>query len=290
MTATPTRALGASPQAIALHYDTGNDFFRLWLDETMSYSCALWPEEPAADEGLEASQLRKIDFHVCQAGAAGAERVLDVGCGWGGVLRRLIDHHGVHQAVGLTLSKAQAGWVAARPRPGLEVRLEAWADHVPERPYDAVISVEAFEAFARLGLSPEEKLSAYRTFFLRCRDWLRPGGRLSLQTIAYETTDARDFDSFIAAEIFPEQDLPHLREIAAAAERLFEVVRLRNDRLQYVRTLRAWRARLRARRAEALRLVGEAEVVRFERYLRLSAAMFESGNCSLYRIAFRRLG
>jgi cyclopropane-fatty-acyl-phospholipid synthase len=289
MNATPTPALGASPQAIALHYDTGNDFFRLWLDDTMSYSCALWPDDDSGDAGLEAAQLRKIDHHVRQAGAAGAERVLDVGCGWGGVLRRLIDHHGVREAVGLTMSQAQADWIAARPRPGLEVRLEAWADHVPPRPYDAIVSVEAFEAFARLGPSAEEKMAAYRTFFLRCRSWLRPGGRLSLQTIAYETTDARNFDSFIAAEIFPEQDLPHLREIAAAVERLFEVVQLRNDRLQYVRTLRAWRERLRARRAEALRLIGEAGVVRFERYLRLSTVMFESGNCSLYRIAFRRL-
>jgi cyclopropane-fatty-acyl-phospholipid synthase len=215
-------------------------------------------------------------------------RVLDVGCGWGGLLRRLVDHHRVRHAVGLTLSRAQAGWIADQPRRGLEVRQEAWAEHSPEQPYDAIISVEAFEAFARLGLPAEQKLHAYRTFFGRCRDWLRPGGCLSLQTIAYGSTDANHFDSFIATEIFPEQDLPHLREIATAAEGFFEFVLLENDRAGYGRTLRTWLARLKAHRPEAVGLVGETTVVRFERYLRLSTFMFESGACDLYRIVLRR--
>jgi cyclopropane-fatty-acyl-phospholipid synthase len=287
MQAGTVASLGASPEAIALHYDTSNDFFRLWLDETMSYSSAYWSDD-AGPENLPQAQRCKIDYHIQQARAYRAGRVLDIGCGWGGTLRRLIDRHTVRQAVGLTLSRAQQEWIEARPRPGLEVRREGWADHEPDEPYDAIISVEAFEAFARLDLPAEQKLHVYRTFFQRCRQWLRPGGHLSLQTIAYGSADAHSFDSFIATEIFPEQDLPHLREIAAAAERLFEIECLHNDREGYVRTLRAWLARLKARRAEAVRLVGTDMVVRFERYLRLSAFMFETGACDLYRITFRR--
>jgi cyclopropane-fatty-acyl-phospholipid synthase len=286
--ALPVESPGASREALALHYDTGNEFFRLWLDETMSYSCACW-DEHGAPESLLAAQERKIDFHIHQARASGAERVLDVGCGWGGLLRRLVEKHGVRHAIGLTLSPAQAEWIAAHPRPGLEALQETWAEHVPEAPYDAVISVEAFEAFARLGLTAEQKLRAYRTFFRRCRAWLKPGGRLSLQTIAYGSADARRFDRFIATEIFPEQDLPHLNEITAASERLFEIVLLQNDRGGYTRTLRSWLERLKGQLAEAVRLVGETTVVRFERYLRLSIFMFESGACDLYRMVFRRL-
>jgi cyclopropane-fatty-acyl-phospholipid synthase len=282
--------LSASRQAIALHYDTSNDFFRLWLDpQTLAYSCALYADdrEPGG-EPLESAQQRKIDFFLRGAGAVGAARVLDVGCGWGGALRRALELR-TCEAVGLTLSAAQADFIEAERRPGLRVLRESWAEHTPERPYDAIVSIEAFEAFARLGLPPDQKALAYRSFFERCWRWLRPGGGLGLQTIAYNNADARDFDDFIASEIFPEQDLPHLQELAAACQGLFEVIMLRNDRLHYAATLRDWLARLKARRAEALALVAEPMVVRFERYFRLSAFMFETGNCALYRLVLRRI-
>src|SRR5262249_26437840 len=150
------------------------------------------------------------------------------------------------------------------------VRRESWVDHEPDEPYGAIVSVEAFEAFARLGLSPQDKAMAYRSFFERCWHWLRPGGYVGLQTIAYNNADAGQFDDFIATEIFPQQDLPHLKELAGAFERLFEVVVLRNDPLHYVATLREWLSRLKRHRDEGENLVGLPEVVRFERYLRLS--------------------
>jgi cyclopropane-fatty-acyl-phospholipid synthase len=290
MSAPALTELSASKQAIALHYDTSNDFFQLWLDPaTLAYSCALYGDGAQPEpEDLETAQLRKIDFYLRGAGAVGARRILDIGCGWGGVLRRALEL-GASEAVGLTLSEMQAGFIESAPRAGLCVRRESWAVHVPQRPYDAIVSVEAFEAFARLGLAPEHKALVYRTFFERCWDWLRPGGCVGLQTIAYSNADAGDFDDFIATEIFPEQDLPHLKELAAGFEGLFEVVLLRNDRSHYVATLQDWLARLKRRRPEALALVGEPTVVRFERYLRLSSFMFEVGTCGLYRLILRRI-
>jgi cyclopropane-fatty-acyl-phospholipid synthase len=282
--------LSASKQAIALHYDTSNDFFRLWLDPvTMAYSCALYADgdKPGAED-LETAQLRKIDFYLRGAGLPRGGRVLDVGCGWGGALRRALAL-GAAEAVGLTLSDQQADFVEGMHRPGLRVLRKSWAAHEPAEPYDTIISVEAFEAFARLGLPPEHKALAYRSFFERCWRWLRPGGCMGLQTIAYNNASAADFDEFIATEIFPEEDLPHLRELAAAVEGLFEVVQIRNDPEHYVATVQEWLERLKASRAVAQSLVGEAMVVRFLRYLRLSSFMFETRNCALYRLILRRI-
>jgi cyclopropane-fatty-acyl-phospholipid synthase len=293
MDATTISGRGASAEAIQRHYDVGNDFYRLWLDPSLCYSCALW-KDPAVDESLERAQERKIDYHVAQARARGAGRVLDVGCGWGALLRRLVEREGVGQAVGLTLSQEQADWIAATPHPRIAVRLESWADHVPEDPYDAIVSIGAFEHFARPQWTNAEKVAAYRAFFQRCHEFLKPGCRLSLQTIAYGGMSREEGrrlpeHSFLLAEVFPETDLPELGEILEASRGLFEIVTLRNDREDYRRTCRAWFERLLARRADATALVGEEVVARFLRYLKLSATMFHYGQIHLLRLAFRRL-
>src|SRR5262245_33777912 len=110
----PSPERGASPQAIQQHYDVGSDFYALWLDNTLTYSCALWLDADS-DGDLETAQIRKIDHHIISARARRVERVLDVGCGWGAVLRRLVSDYGVRHATGLTLSVAQAEQIAAQP-------------------------------------------------------------------------------------------------------------------------------------------------------------------------------
>jgi cyclopropane-fatty-acyl-phospholipid synthase len=276
---------GASQRAIEHHYDVGNDFYALWLDETLTYSCALW----RGAETLEEAQRAKIDFHALAAGAPKKPRVLDVGCGWGATLRRLVETHGVARAVGLTLSRRQAEHVAARAWPGVTVAVESWTDHAPEAPYDAIISVGAFEHFARRDASEAEKVDGYRAFFGRCHDWLCAGGRLSLQTIAYQNARREDFSEFFANEIFPESDLPRPAELLAGADRQFEVVELRNDREDYARTSREWLRRLRGRRAEAVALVGEPVTARYEKYLKLLTIGFHTGSMGLVRASFRRI-
>ena len=143
-------APGASREAIRAHYDAGEDFFALWLGPELVYSAALFQD----GDDLATAQIRKLDHHIAAAHAAGAARVLDVGCGWGAMLRRLVRHAGVGQAVGLTLSAAQAAWIGRTPTAGITVREESWRDHVPPAPYDAIISVGAFEHFAQPGMAP----------------------------------------------------------------------------------------------------------------------------------------
>ncbi len=284
MTTNDLASPGASAAAIQYHYDVGNDFYRLWLGSTFTYSGALWEQ----GDDLDTAQWRKIDYHIDQAGAANVPRVLDVGCGWGSTLQRLVQQHGVQHAVGLTLSRAQRDWVAALGDPRIAVRIENWMDHVPAAPYDAIISIGAFEHFARPELTWPEKIDAYRAFFRRCHGWLRPGGRMSLQTIAYGNLGERERSQFIMANIFPESDLPTLADITLASEGAFEVVSVRNDRHDYERTTRAWLQGVKQHRRELVALSSENVVARYIQYLSLAMIGFHTGSIQLLRLGLHR--
>ncbi len=278
-------AVDRAAAAVRHHYDVGNEFYALWLDPSLTYSCAL---RTGTDDTLEQAQDRKLRYHLDAVGADAAARVLDVGCGWGAILKRLSDK-GV-AATGLTLSLEQAAYVRAAGWAGVDVHTEHWVQYRPAARFDGIISIGAFEHFAGLGLPAAERIETYREFFRRCRDWLTPGGALSLQTIAYANMSAENADRFVQQEIFPDAELPTLAEIAAAADQIFEVVSLRNDRLDYAWTCRQWAARLRARRAEATALVGPEVVARYERYLTMSSLGFHMGKLGLLRIVLRPYG
>jgi len=267
---------GASAKAIEFHYGTGNEYFSTWLGKTMAYSCALY-DDVNDDQSLDDAQIAKIRHHIEQSRAPNQKKVLDIGCGWGSVLFPLVDTFNVEQVVGLTLSDSQAKWINDINHPKVEARVENWQDHDKNAQYDSIISIGAFEHFAKLGLSAEEKIDVYREFFTTCHGWLGSRGYLSLQTVGYGNSLTEDFDTFIAKEIFPETDTPKLFEIAKAFERIFEPVLIRNDRDHYRRTLRQWFSALKENRARCVELEGEEEVARFEQYLRLMAYMFEVG-------------
>jgi cyclopropane-fatty-acyl-phospholipid synthase len=272
---------GASQGAIEAHYDLGNDFFRLWLDPNLVYSCALFE----GDDDLASAQIRKLDHHINAADAAGKSNVLDIGCGWGALLHRLVTQWGVKRAVGLTLSPSQAALIAENPMPGVEVRVESWRDHEAEKPYDAIISIGAFEHFCHVGISPPDKLLAYREFFSFCHRNLVAGGRLSLQTIAY-VQPTQNVPALISEKIFPESELPLIWEPIAAAEGKLELLALRNDADHYYRTLRQWERNLVACRSDAVKLVGAERVNDFQQYLRVSAFGFKRGHICLLRMSF----
>jgi cyclopropane-fatty-acyl-phospholipid synthase len=275
---------GASPEAIQAHYDVSNHFYQLWLDPSMTYSCALWAGD---DDTLEAAQRRKLDYIAGQALSRGARRVLDIGSGWGSLLKRLSEG-GVERLTGLTLSHQQLDHVRALNIPGAEVRLESWRDHKPTEPYDAIVSVGAFEHFADLDLTEDQRLAIYREFFQACHGWLKPGGSLTLQTIAYGPVPA-PVGREIFLEVFPESDLPLPSELFRTSQDLFEVSELRNDREHYIRTLKAWHRNLRAKRAEAVAEVGHDKVEFFKRYLGASAMMFAARNTLLLRLKLTRV-
>lgn len=278
---------GASREAIERHYDVGRDFYRMWLDARMVYSCAYWPGEPGDD--LDAAQVAKLDWHATAACVDGAARVLDVGCGWGAMLAYLTGERDVGHVTGLTLSADQAGYVGDR-QPDADVRLEDWRDHNADEPYDAIISIGAFEHFARPELTTAERRDVYRAFFERCFGWLVEDGRLSLQTIGYDDFDQTTgpVSSFFTDKVFPESTLPFLSDIVVAAEPSFRVLALRSDGEQYAQTLKLWQGRLQAGADQAAALVGRETYRHYLRYLRLSRAMFERRVCTLYRLVLER--
>lgn len=280
---------GASQRAIEHHYDVGRDFYQLWLDQRMVYSCALWPGE--LDDDLEAAQVAKLSWHASAARADGVARVLDIGCGWGALVRYLSEERGVGHVTGLTLSSDQAAVVPATAR--AEVRLEDWRAHRPVQVYDAIISIGAFEHFARLDLSQAQRRQVYREFFDQCAGWLPPEGRLSLQTIAWEDLGPTDGkpgpgSAFFSEEIFPESALPQLSDIVVASEDLFRLAGARSDPQHYARTLKLWQQRLESHKDQATEMVGRDTYRRYLRYLRVSRAMFEHRACTLYRLVFER--
>jgi cyclopropane-fatty-acyl-phospholipid synthase len=280
---------GASAESIQHHYDVGNTFYSLWLDESMTYSCALWHD----GDSLATAQARKIDHLANLAGAGRGQRVLDIGCGWGSTMRRLVDEHGADHVTGLTLSEAQARRVEELGDPRLDVRVQDWADFVADEPYDAAISIGAMEHFVKFGWDRSQKVAAYRRFFQKCHDSLKPGAGLALQTIGkgHVKLDDQGLKEtlFIMEHIFPESDPPRLAEILHAAEKLFEVKSVVNHREHYARTCAVWLDQLRANSAAAAEVTSAEKVAVYEAYLEASIRQFELGPANLYRIQLSRV-
>jgi cyclopropane-fatty-acyl-phospholipid synthase len=281
--------VGSGPASIKFHYDQGDEFFALWLGPTMTYSGAMWK---GADDNLGTAQLRKLDYIAEQARAAGARRVLDIGCGWGSMLHRLVDTHGVQHALGITLSEAQVAYVEANREgdPRIEPRLQDWRTFDPEEPFDAIVSLGTIEHFVRMGASEEARAETYRELFERCHNWLPRGGRLVFQTMAqgHAPLDRRAWRDLrlVLTKIYPNAGPPWLRELVAGCAGLFEIVRMRNDRLDYVPTLMAWHRKLRANRTRAIELVGEEVVDVHERFFIGLARHFTLGQAEMLRVTF----
>lgn len=276
---------GASKNAIQSHYDVGNEFFGLFLDPEMVYSCALYAGD---DDTLEAAQQRKLDFHLDAAGVGPGSTVLDVGCGWGALLRRAVAERGCRHAHGLTLSQAQVDQIRGLGEPRIQVSLASWADFCPEEPFDGLISIGAMEHFVRPEASDEERVATYRSFFEWCRSVTRLGAQISLQTMAYDRASYRA-DSPVS-NVFPESDLPRLHQLIRASDGVLGLESVVNHPEHYARTSEAWLGRLNERFAEATRAVGEDVVRTYQHFLAGGTKGYRVGAFQLLRIRFVNRG
>ncbi len=278
MTETADRATGgASPEAIQAHYDVGNGFYRLWLDPTLTYSCALWA---GADDTLEAAQLRKLDWIAEPALQRHAKRVLDIGCGWGGLVMHAARTYGV-DATGITLSAPQAE-LANRliAEAGLEGRCRVLVQdyrEVPEdAPWDTLVSVGMFEHVGH------EMLPAY---FQKAGRILKRGGVFLNHGIAANAADPGTHGpNFSDTYVFPDgETVPVSTTLRVAEGAGFEVRDVESLREHYALTLRHWVSRLEAHHDQAMAFVDEPTWRVWRLYMAGSAHGFVSRRLNVYQ-------
>jgi cyclopropane-fatty-acyl-phospholipid synthase len=289
----PVLSGGASAAAIRAHYDVSDDFYAQWLGPSMIYTSGLWNAKDDPSD-LESALDRKVDFFADRVLPEKPARLLDVGCGWAGVLRRLTTRGRISNGVGLTLSAAQANFARAHPTAHTEVLHEGWESYQPDENFDAIVCFGAFEHFARDDMSGPQRVARYRQFFVRCYEWLQPGGRIGLETITHDdapdsaTAGSRGPLSDAVLDLYPESLCPHLSEVVLGFEPWFEVLLLRCDAADFARTCRLWQLRLRAHQDEAVAAVGAVTVRRFRRYLAASEFQFRDGTLTNLRLVLRR--
>ena len=273
---------------VQAHYDLSDDFFRLFLDPSMTYSCAYFERQ---DMSLAEAQIAKIDLALGKLNLQPGMTLLDIGCGWGATAARAAEKYGVN-VIGLTLSKHQHAEACRRAcvRDGhVQFRLQGWEEFDLRQAnlarVDRIVSIGAFEHFRQ---------QRYAAFFDRCHQWLPPEGRMLLHTIVLSdpavlasrgiqvTHEHVLFAKWIGKVIFPGGQLATPERIAAASRSAgFEVERMHHLGAHYARTLDLWAANLQAAREQAIALTSEQVYQTYMHYLTGCAANFRSGHIDI---------
>lgn len=265
---------------VQAHYDLSDEFFRLFLDPTQTYSCAYFEKD---DYTLEQAQIAKIDLALGKLGLQPGMTLLDVGCGWGATMLRAIEKYDVN-VIGLTLSKNQKDYVerlfAASDSPrDKRVVLEGWEQF--HEPVDRIVSIGAFEHFG---------FDRYDDFFSMAFNALPDDGVMLLHTITSFTLpqmterglpltfEVARFVKFILTEIFPGGRLPTVEKVEEHATKAgFNLTRVQSLQPHYARTLDTWAAALEANREKAIEVQSEEVYERYMKYLTGCANGFRVG-------------
>ena len=260
------------------HYDIGNDFYKLWLDETMSYSCGYFLHE---DDSLYQAQVNKVDYILKKLHLSPGMSLLDIGCGWGFLLIEAAKKYGVH-GMGITLSREQYEAFNRRIKEQnlgdlLEAALMDYRD-LPKmnRTFDRVVSVGMAEHVGRRN---------YQLFMDCAKKVLKPGGLFLLHFISALKEHAGD--PWIKKYIFPGGVIPSLREmLSCAAEDDFHTLDAENLRLHYNRTLLCWDKNYREHMDQIREMFDERFVRMWDLYLAACAATFHNGIIDLHQVLF----
>ena len=271
---------------VQAHYDVSDDFYRLFLDESMTYSCAYFQRD---DMTLGEAQQAKVDLSLGKCDLKPGMRLLDVGCGWGSTAIRAADHYGV-RVVGLTLSKSQHQHDSklAAGRDDVEFRLQGWEEF--DEPVDRIVSIGALEHF---------RIERFAEFFRRCRKILPDDGRMMIHSIVHGNSESLqpgetdwdqqllDYTRFMQKYIFPGGQVPPREMVQLHAQTEgFRVEQIESLRPHYARTLDEWASRLEASCDRAIELTSKEVYERYMRYLTQSAHYFRSGHCDVLQFTF----
>jgi len=284
--------LARSRRNVAHHYDLSNDFYRLWLDDDLQYSCAYWPDAIAEAGGpalsaltLEAAQAAKKAHIAAKLRLADGQRVLDIGCGWGGMAIYLAQQADV-TVHGITLSEEQLA--LARER----AAAAGMADRVTFQLIDyrdlAAHDAGGYDRIVSVGMFEHVGVPQFPAFFRACASLLRDDGVMLLHTIG-RMGKAGATDAFTRKYIFPGGYIPALSETLSASEPVKLIVSdVELLRMHYALTLRAWDQRVAANRAAIVAMFGERFYRMWRFYLAGATAAFEHGGMANFQIQFVR--
>jgi cyclopropane-fatty-acyl-phospholipid synthase len=261
-------------EAIRFHYDVSVEFYRLWLDSRLMYSSGYYQSE---DDGLERAQTRKLEYLCRKLRLKPGDRLLDIGCGWGGFALYAAQTHGalVH---GITLSRRQAEVANQRiSAAGLSrrcrIEVRDFRDVHGERMYDKIISIGMVEHIGK------HRLASY---YERALQLLEPGGAFLIQGIGTRDGELA-LGPFAERYVFPDAEVLPIEDIVRAAERSgFEVRDVESLREHCALTLQAWGQRLEQHHQEAVRIVGEVTYRVWRVYMAMAAYLFRRGRLGLY--------
>lgn len=271
-----SKSKGNQKKEVTSHYDIGNDFYRLWLDETMSYSCGYFKR---AGDSLFEAQVQKVDHILEKLRLEKGMTLLDIGCGWGFLLKRAAQHYGV-KGVGITLSEEQYRQFSEEIRDQhmedrLEVKLMDYRDlEKSGLSFDRVVSVGMLEHVGR---------GNYECFLQNAAAVLKPEGLFLLHYISAQ--EEHPGDPWIKKYIFPGGTVPSLREIIdLMPEYRFYTLDVESLRRHYTQTLLCWRENFLKHRKEIAEKYGEEFTRMWELYLASCAATFHNGVIDLHQI------
>ncbi|MCB2186547.1 MAG: cyclopropane fatty acyl phospholipid synthase [Deltaproteobacteria bacterium] len=256
------------------HYDLGNELFEAMLDPRMIYSCAYWDQAP----DLTAAQEAKLELICQKLRLTPGQRLLDIGCGWGGLAAYAAERHGV-EVLGVTVSREQVDWGRQRWE-GLPVELRLQDYRRLDQQFDVIVSVGMFEHVGHKN---------YRTYMQKVADCLAPGGLFLLQTIAGNTSRTST-DPWIEKYIFPNSLLPSARQISLAAEGLLILEDWHSFGADYDKTLLAWQDNFTANWEELAPAYGPRFQRMWHYYLMSCAGAFRSRSIQLWQIVFSKGG
>ncbi|ACY30896.1 SAM-dependent methyltransferase [Comamonas thiooxydans] len=270
---------GKSRANVAHHYDLDDRLYQLFLDSERQYSCAYFEQ---GNEDLETAQLAKKRHIAAKLLIEPGQRVLDIGCGWGGLSRYLAEVGGAGHVTGITLSTEQLAGAQSRASQSihgerLEYRLEDYRD--TQGPFERIVSVGMFEHVGT---------RFHDAFFRKCHELLSEDGVMLLHFIG--NSDVPDFNNpWIERYIFPGGHIPSMSEFTPAIERAGLVIcDIEVLRLHYAQTLRLWRERFMARRAEAAVLYDERFCRMWEFYLSMSETAFRYQDIAIFQVQLAR--
>jgi cyclopropane-fatty-acyl-phospholipid synthase len=285
----------SSKAEIAVSYDLSNEFFRLWLDERMNYTCAVFDEGPhGRTDSLEFAQRNKLAILHDYARVEPGMSVLDIGCGWGANLQYLAVDRNVRDVHGITLSESQHEEILRRRLPRVTASVADYRDYEPPVKFDALISICMLEHTATPAqVRAGEHIGIYRDYFRRAHEWTQPGACFALQTILRNAVprNRKDIEDMahITYTMFPGGFAVRLAEVMEACSRYWEIVEVKTRRLDYLRTCAHWLQRLRSHEPRIRGRYGDGVFRDFERYLAACITAFDKNYVSLAQYSLKRI-